>query len=270
VKLFKYLLEEKQAHIEFVLNQLKENCAPWLKDPQANGLLYRGTKSPIINMKVLKVRLDDRTPKDMPKDIHDELNYWFRKKFGWKVRNGVFASSNIGIAKNYHHEGDPYIFMPIGKYEYVWSPEVGDLFTDYYENDKIHTIEELEDYYGDLHNETIKYYVDGNQMYDEYMLTKWLNVEDLENIDINEPGVYKVEDIDNPEQFHKLEIVKIDFDDFVKIHFEDNYTPQEIVGMYTDRGLRYAIGSEKEICFKCNEYYFIERKFEEDIMEAFY
>ena len=268
MKLFKYIREEKQAHIEFVLNQLKENCAPWLKDPQANGLLYRGTRSPIINMKVVKARLDDRMPKDMPKDIHDELNYWFRKKFGWNVRNGVFASSNIGIAKNYHHEGDPYIFMPIGKYEYVWSPEVGDLFTDYYENGTLQSQEQLEHDYDDGYYQNVKYYVDGQEI-DFFNTGKWF---DLKKFDVssNVSGMYEIPDIKHPEIIHKFEVRKMSFDDFVSYNFSDNHTPEEIVSLYTNRNLRDAIDSEKEICFKCNEYYLIERKFEEDIMEAFY
>jgi len=269
-KLSRYIREAKQTDLEMVLSEIRENCGLWLKDPQAEGLLYRGTKNMVDVIEKRKTRLDNRRPKDMPNHLHDELNYHFKKKFGWKVRNGVFVTSNVGSARAYHHGPDPYIFMPIGKFEFVWSPDVDDLFADYFENGMMQTTEQLEDYYENNDYDAMRYYVDDELLIDRYFLYHIFAEKEMMEIDITKVGEYELPDSKHPEKIHKLEITKMDFNEFVEHYFEENYTPQEIVRLYTNRGLRDAIRSGKEMCFKCDEYYLIERKFEEDILEAFY
>jgi hypothetical protein len=87
---------------------------------------WRGVKSeknlkrPFIVKKVHKYRTPTDTPEEIQKWIDDE----FEKKFGWRPRSqGVFASASVFGAYN-----PRFIFFPIGKYKYIWSPEVQDFF----------------------------------------------------------------------------------------------------------------------------------------------
>lgn len=111
---------------EMFLNETK----PQRSEGSKSGYLpvfYRGHK--IKNDSILKrrPRKENRRPKDTPQELHDMLNEMFVKKFGWPVRNGVFATTNYEQDKEY---GDVSVFMPIGEYKYAWSPKVTDLYMD--------------------------------------------------------------------------------------------------------------------------------------------
>lgn len=85
---------------------------------------------------IRKVRLD-RIPKDMPRDIHLELDRAFYNEFGVKVRsNSIFA---IGLSAPANDYGPACRIWPAGKYRVIWSPEIDDLYewlTDEYIRDK--------------------------------------------------------------------------------------------------------------------------------------
>jgi len=96
-----------------------------LKGKNKDKLLLRATyefSDPLKKFDMLK----DRKPLDTPIDIHNILNSYFKKKFGWNVRNGVFAYITNEIVDVMEY-GEPYIFLPIGNFEYVYSDKIVDL-----------------------------------------------------------------------------------------------------------------------------------------------
>jgi hypothetical protein len=91
------------------------------------NFLYRGVKADIYHYEK-RSRRKDRQPKDMPKHLHDLLDYEFNRRFGWKARSeGVFVVPNQTMARGY---GTPYIFIPLGKYRFLYSDEISDLFSE--------------------------------------------------------------------------------------------------------------------------------------------
>lgn len=132
MRLIQYLNESKVIVKDFealrknekqVVKLIEGNCKPFLKE--FSNPLYRGVKTG-KEMFIKKDRRKDRKPKDMPPVLHELLDEVFHDIFGWYVRSeGVFVSNEKKFASSY---GFPYFFFPIGKYRYVYSPEVRDLY----------------------------------------------------------------------------------------------------------------------------------------------
>jgi len=116
---------ELDIEIPEAVDLIEKHCKPFLKMIKGTGgWLHRGVKkkSDVIMMRIIS-RLD-RLPYDTDINMHNEMNQAFKEMFGWKARNGVFANTH-GIWS--HKDG---VFFPIGKFRYVFSPEVGDLYSD--------------------------------------------------------------------------------------------------------------------------------------------
>ena len=144
-----YLREEEQEDYEYVksLPPLKTlinvECPGLLKRMGNNGLLYRGvtqlgsyegnfslpeSKDPITVYRK-KVR-KDRIPMSMNADVSRALDKWFEKNFSFRARSQaifVFGERGRGSAEGYG--GKKCIVFPIGKFSYVWSPNVDDLYS---------------------------------------------------------------------------------------------------------------------------------------------
>src|SRR5574343_568799 len=71
--------------------------------------------------------LKDREPMNTDIQVHRLLNDAFEDRFGWKVRNGVFTTSDDKDARRYGHLF--YVF-PAGDFKFVWSSKMSDLYTD--------------------------------------------------------------------------------------------------------------------------------------------
>ena len=103
------------------------NCKPFINQIKGSKkFLYRGVKTQYQMIEVVPRKM--RKPKDMDPDHSKILDSLFNKKFGWKPRSqGVFASGEIGRAMVY---GYPHTVWPIGKFSYLWSPDLvqGDLY----------------------------------------------------------------------------------------------------------------------------------------------
>jgi len=140
---------------------ITKHCQPYLQE--ANGLsLYRGlgrAKDPFMKK---RVRLGNRTPKDMPQDLHKKLNKYFEMKFGAPFRNAMFVTGDDGVANEY---GAVYTVYPIGEFEYLWSLHVHDLYS-IWENylpwfdrndNKKEEKKKLKEAYLEFYNEEIKY-----------------------------------------------------------------------------------------------------------------
>jgi len=120
------ILEGSYISDDFI-DKIKHDCAYYFHEVGYEKPLYRGVKKIIKEYDIIIPR-KNRLPLDTPKEIHNELDKLFKKKFGWKVRSeGVFCSGWKMEVTNY---GEPYIIIPIGKFKYVWSPEIRDLTVD--------------------------------------------------------------------------------------------------------------------------------------------
>jgi hypothetical protein len=113
---------------------LHRDCQQFLNE---GVLLYRGMKMDIPDYQLLK-RRHNRISKNMPQHIHKILDELFEKQFGWKARgSGVFVTSSINDAKYYskmnrdtnpHYSEEPYIFVAKGDFDYLYNPDISDLY----------------------------------------------------------------------------------------------------------------------------------------------
>jgi hypothetical protein len=113
-----YINEEIEDDGKDILLNLKEECSPFLKEYN-KGFLWRGTKRNVDTIRYFTPRTE-RKPLDTSEKLHDILNDEFNKKFGWKVRNGVFVTPNERDAW-YYGDDSAYMFFPVGKYKYCYS-----------------------------------------------------------------------------------------------------------------------------------------------------
>ena len=123
MKLKQYLIENK------TLYDVKQDCKPFLskysKLLKNEQFLWRGSDKIIRGIGHVVTR-KNRKPTDTTIDLHNKLDELFKKRFGWKARSeGVFCTGKLTSAASYGH---PYIMIPAGKFEFIWSPMVWDLF----------------------------------------------------------------------------------------------------------------------------------------------
>ena len=247
-------ISESNGNAVNITDTLMKDCKPFLKEWKGiNNLLYRGSKKSVATISKIVVRTV-RKPRDIPQEIHDKLNTSFVTKFGWKVRNGIFATGNPSVAKKY---GEPYIFFPIGKYDYVWSHDIYDLYTELqdieydkaefedtnlYDNAKYEYEYEYEEengtrgYYGKKDDANFTEYDDDSK-------------DDVEWI----PDMTQEEFIDNKKE--EWETGK-------------NAMIHRISGNYQDKDLKGAVRSRNEISFNCKEYYLINGTLELDLIKS--
>jgi len=109
-------------------NELLDFCSDIIKVYQQTGrLLYRGSQKNVeYNTINYIVPRKDRRPTNTNERIHTAIDNAFYKKFGWRARSeGVFATSSVDETVLY---GSPCVFFPYDNFDFVWSPEVVDMF----------------------------------------------------------------------------------------------------------------------------------------------
>ena len=124
--------EVDEILIDKYFDIIEKNCKKILSFYKvARNVFYRGSQADKISKdKILvkkKARLSNREPVNTQIAAHEYANEIFEDVFGWKVRNGVFATSSEKEAKIY---GKKFIFFPIGDFKFVWSPQIQDAFGD--------------------------------------------------------------------------------------------------------------------------------------------
>lgn len=111
-------------------DKIEKNCQPYLKDIKVRSnvlkkMLLRGTKRSSKFFE--RAPREDRYPKDMPEPWHEAFDDWFKDNFGWRARSsGLFCTGSKNTAGSY---GDIYMVFPAGRYDYVWSPDITDLYS---------------------------------------------------------------------------------------------------------------------------------------------
>jgi hypothetical protein len=120
--------EKREGEVEEIRIALMSDCKPFIDAVKWPYL--RGSGSTITQMTKMKSFLGTKTgryPKDLDQSKHDALNKEFDRKFGWKVRDGVFAGPEEAFWHIYYYGVQNY-FFPIGKLKYAWSPQIEDLY----------------------------------------------------------------------------------------------------------------------------------------------
>lgn len=119
---FKEFLTEGQ---KFNLEKFKTDCAftlEQLKGTKGKELMYRGQLNP-GNEWSIDTWKGRTAPRNTHHGVHDALNAYFEKKFGAPIRNWMFASGNKESAQTYAGRGYPDVIFPIGKFEWVSTPD---------------------------------------------------------------------------------------------------------------------------------------------------
>ena len=77
----------------------------------------------------------NRKPRDTDIKAHDILNRLSKERFGWEVRNAMFATTSFDVAKSYtqnnsytEKETEVYLFIPIGEFDFAYSIFIDDLY----------------------------------------------------------------------------------------------------------------------------------------------
>ena len=128
MRLQRFINEGERLPAEEVAKILKKECKPFLRETKsAKDFMWRGLQVGLqvsdIEKKVVR---RGRLPSDTPMWLHKLLDELFEDNFGWKSRsNSAFAT---GFRQQSMKYGMPFLFFPIGKYNYVWSPDIEDLY----------------------------------------------------------------------------------------------------------------------------------------------
>ena len=202
-----------------VIEKVRKDCKPYLREMRgAKNFLYRGTGKPIKVISKFKPRTD-RKPLDTSTIVHEVLDNAFKKKFGWFARSeGVFTTSN-----QMPGYGKSTIFFPIGRYKYVWSPDIRDLFLE------LNSMSPGTEFLGKIRQSSSSTFEElfyGGELFTTYM-EKFGNTDE--------------------------EIIK-------NMKIRAMKEAESIMDKYTDKNLKKAGNSDRtrEVAFKCNEYYVVD------------
>lgn len=136
-----------------LLAVLERDCGPFLSASKHRGLLRRGMKGKSLG--ITKTVIDpftdkdldfwenkvrkDRKPRDFSDEEHEELNNWFNENHGFKARSeAVFCFGDKARDYVTAEYGPLYFIFPIGEFEYVWSPNITDLYVEALQNNIDH------------------------------------------------------------------------------------------------------------------------------------
>ena len=113
-------LNEKLTDINSLI---ESECKPWISASKGKPV-YRGVKGKPDNFKGT-VRTD-RKPMDTDIKIQEFIDDIMQKKYGLKPRSsGLFVTGDRAESFNY---GKAYEIYPIGKFKFLWSPKIKDLY----------------------------------------------------------------------------------------------------------------------------------------------
>ena len=79
---------------------------------------------------ITKTTRQNRTPMDTAVKTHEFIDNWFNDHFGFRARSqALFVLGKRASYNTLSSYGKTYAIFPIGPIEYVWSPNVPDLFS---------------------------------------------------------------------------------------------------------------------------------------------
>jgi len=129
MRLQAYLVEGTKYNklsLSEAIDEIHLGCRPFLKE-FGKVRLFRGLMTPKlipdVDQALHVVPRTDRRPRDMDPKFFNAFNKIFKEMFGWPARKGVFATK-MGFWTM-----RDCVFFPVGRYKYVYAPEVVDLYT---------------------------------------------------------------------------------------------------------------------------------------------
>jgi len=252
------------ASLEDVLYMLYYNCKPFLKE-----LLRGGNINPMWSGRsgnkglfIKKIR-KQRAPKDMPYATHEALDEEFQTKFGVYARSeSIFCTGRYNDAKDY---GDnTYMIFPTGtKYKFIWSTEIRDLFTDWYDDPKINWYDDPEENMNYLRSD------DENEVHEIAY-----NMSDQAYEDLSDDVLQELEDTN----IDRYRWVTTHIDDYMNdardeyldtIKDRNNDILDDLMKSYTDKNLNKAIESGNEIMVLTKEVLGIHELYETGVKHYF-
>lgn len=245
--------EYDDEEFEEIISILEDECKEFLDEVKESkvGPIFRGAKNiDDTYTKGLGVKGSriDRAPLDTRKNVSEILDNCFEEKFGLKLRSsGVFASKLPTVASDY---GRPYLFFPIGDYEYFWNTDVKDLYGDI-EGTHWYYIDESDWQwqYGPGNNGDWCY--DGLE-YDNDIITAVKRVKE-DNTDLSNKSFEYVQKLLDWEPAVSLE------DYMEEAHKELQERLEDIVYGYVNNQMDKIV--DQEITFVCDKYYLVDPAF---------
>jgi len=130
----KYIITERRRpvkeHLVDIINDINKRCKPFLNEwlSAYNGknlkIWYSGRDNKDSYYEGI-IRTN-RIPTSTSGKVHTDIDDYFYKEFGTRFRsNAIFVTGNLKEAMTY---GKPYLIFPIGKYTFLWSDEIDDMF----------------------------------------------------------------------------------------------------------------------------------------------
>lgn len=120
--------EELLALAEHTVAQLKQRCAPWMRDSSSlNKYVFLRGYGDAKGFAFERATRTDRNPRDSSREMHNGMNAEIEAAGLTANRsNSVFVTSDGEAAESYSTTGATYIVVPVGDYSYTWSPDVAD------------------------------------------------------------------------------------------------------------------------------------------------
>jgi hypothetical protein len=125
MRLVRYINENEV--FELWKEQIKNDCSFYWENVRSaeKRALYRGIRGAHQSFIKKEVR-QDRKPLATRNELHFAADESFERVFGFKARSqAIFAT---GLTSDAEYYGNVYIIFPIGKFQFVWSKKIGDLY----------------------------------------------------------------------------------------------------------------------------------------------
>lgn len=129
MRLKRFINEYDESDYNELFDLLERDCKPFIDNflKKHNTILFRGSTMRVKGFIERKRVRENRKPYDTPLELHNEVDEIFKKYYGWNVRsNSAFVSPSFHTAIAYGT--GTYLFFPIGKYDFVYSKKIHDLF----------------------------------------------------------------------------------------------------------------------------------------------
>lgn len=265
-----------------------KDCQPFLKEMVRDKHyepMYSGRKSSeeFFTRAVRK----NRKPTDTHLLVSKDLDEKFQGMFGYPARsNSIFCTGDLSDSEEY---GSAYMIFPIGKYKYLWSDDIGDLYLHLtrFADDGVHKRKKG--------NPLLQHFVDkeapGIDIYDLFGMYfeevseeggeygQYVYEDENEEILVpknrtKEAEKYVKANMMDPDDYYLFNLVwyPIDYDEFYRDNFDRwkketiaEWTEKatvkyeefldELVSSYDKTNLSDAINSGNEIMLNCNKYH---------------
>ena len=214
----------KKVIMPMLIKNSKPFLREFLKSQRKSGFkwFWRGTNRQVTEIGEVR-RRKNRKPVDMPLKLHELLDFKFFQKFKWPVRSeGIFTVPDA--ASTFPYGAYAYAFFPIGKYRYVWSDRVADLFAEMYKR-KL-TPDKADHLYSEIFDNEEVLLPSSKENHEEELVKykKWLK---------------------DPNGWFNEVVIRSD----------------EIINTFVDNKMDMALAHKFEVVFDCKKFYLVEPQY---------